>query len=220
MLTGCKGTAAYAAPEVLDEAQAYDTGADVWSAGVVAYTLLAGGAPSGARRWRSSQGRCATGTPPSAAPPREGVSPGAKAFVDLLLTKSPISGPRPCRLSVSGLPTHIQYSSRLPILQPTTIPTCNYPHLPLSPPTTFPPTTLFTYHFFTYNCSHLPLPPPTTSPTYRSFHLVPACALVGDTPRHPCSILASRCSYTLPGVPPGHPFLIMACPVLLIPLLP
>lgn len=93
-LTGCMGTAAYAAPEVLGE-QAYDSGADVWSAGVVAYTLLSGGRPFWGKTFAELVRAVRHNAPCFRGPPWEGVSPEAMGFVDMLLARDPRLRPSP-----------------------------------------------------------------------------------------------------------------------------
>ncbi|XP_071697897.1 CDPK-related kinase 5-like [Rutidosis leptorrhynchoides] len=81
------GSAYYVAPEVL--MRSYDTEADVWSVGVIAYILLCGSRPFWART-ESGIFRTVLKTVPGFVEPAwTSLSPLAKHFVQCLLTKDP-----------------------------------------------------------------------------------------------------------------------------------
>lgn len=81
------GSAYYVAPEVL--LRSYDTEADVWSVGVIAYILLCGSRPFWART-ESGIFRAVLKTVPGfVEQPWSSLSPLAKHFVQCLLAKDP-----------------------------------------------------------------------------------------------------------------------------------
>lgn len=92
-LTGLRGTSFYIAPEVLSS-PSYDEKADVWSCGVVAYTLLCGRPPfSGARQeaiWRHIVN---DGIPDMCGEPWGSIPEGAKDAVRRMMTWHPSRRP-------------------------------------------------------------------------------------------------------------------------------
>ncbi|PKA49496.1 CDPK-related protein kinase [Apostasia shenzhenica] len=81
------GSAYYVAPEVLH--RSYNTEADVWSIGVIAYILLCGSRPFWARTESGIFRAVLKADPSFSEPPWPSLSPEAKDFVKRLLSKDP-----------------------------------------------------------------------------------------------------------------------------------
>jgi len=82
---GC-GTLSYAAPEVINNDMMYDTKADVWSAGVVTYALLAGCPPFESENRKTLKRLILSGKFSMESDRWENISVGAKELVKIMLT--------------------------------------------------------------------------------------------------------------------------------------